>query len=50
MSKVTQELTMDFLLSIPVSITKETCLLESVPAKQFFDGHTFEYNRNIWIE
>lgn len=50
MSKVTQELTTYFLLSIPVSIPKETCLLKSVPAEQFFDGHSFEYNRNIWIE
>lgn len=50
MWKVTQKLTMDFLLSSLVSITKETCLLESVPAKQSFAGHTFDYNRNIWIE
>lgn len=50
MWKVTRELTVDFLLSILVSITKERCLLESVPSKQSFDGHAFEYNRNIWIE
>lgn len=50
MSQDGQEMSRGFLLPVPVSATKGTCLLEHVPAEQFFDGHAFKYNRNIWVE
>lgn len=50
MSQDAQGVSRGFLLPVPASATKGTCLLERVPAEQFFDGHTFKHNRNIWIE
>lgn len=48
MSQDGQEMSRGILLPVPVSATKGTCLLEHVPAEQFFDA--FKYNRNIWVE